>query len=100
MISKEDLADLLIERLNEITKHDAVALGKLIGARVECNKHLLEHPTVQVATHDGPTKVGLLGILNGLVGTIDDGPRTGSGLITAVCEDDGSLVRFRRTNES
>ena len=97
--SKEVLADLLIERLNEIAKHDPMAIGKLIDARVECNDSLADHPSVQVDAHHGPTAVGTLGIINGLIGVIDDGPRKGWGLITAVCEDDGSIAHFRRTDE-
>jgi len=98
MIDKEALADLLIDRLNEIAEHDPIALGKLIEARVACNNDLADHPAVQVQIREaGPAQVGVLGLLNGLVGVVDDGPRKGWGLITAVCENDGSLVRFRRT---
>jgi hypothetical protein len=97
---KEAMADLLIERLNEIAGHDPVAMGKLIDARVPCNDALADHPSVQVHDFDDdkPPVVGMLGILNGLVGTIDDGPKKGWGFITAVCEDDGSVSGFRRTD--
>jgi hypothetical protein len=101
IISKEVLADLIIERLNEISKRDPVAFGKLIEARIECNEALADHPSVQVSNHEpGLAKVGVLGIINGLIGTIDNGPRKGWGLVTVACEDDGSVVRFQRTNES
>jgi len=95
---KVALANQLIDSLNEIAKHDPVAMGKLIEARVPCNEALADHPTVQVDAHEGSPTVGLLGILNGLVGTIDDGPKKGWGLITAVCEDGGSCRLFRRTD--
>lgn len=95
------LANLLIERLNEIARHDPVAMGLLVGVRVRCNDALADHPTVQVHhfDKDKPPVVGMLGIINGLVGVIDDGPKKGWGLITAICEDDGSVSGFRRTTE-
>jgi len=97
-LSKGALADLLIDRLNEILKTDPVALNALVSHRVPCNDELAKHSTVQV--HDdgiNPTTVGLLGVLNGLVGAIEDGPRKGWGFITGVSEADGSLSHFQRT---
>ena len=73
MITKEELADLLIERLNEIAKVDPEAMGKLIETRVSCNKALQNHPTVQTCTAAFPC-VGMLGIINGLVGVVTDVP--------------------------
>ena len=100
ILTKEELADLLIERLNEITKVDPEAMGRLIAARVPCNEELADHPTVQVRALKGePPAVGVLGLLNGLVGIIEDGPRKSYGLITAIVEDDGTCTRFRRTKE-
>jgi hypothetical protein len=89
---------MLIDRLNEIAGADSKALGDLIEARVPCNEALADHPSVQVFAHEGPPTVGLLGILNGLVGTIDEGPRKGWGFIAAVFEDDGTFSHFRRTD--
>lgn len=100
IITKEQLADHLIAGLNEIVKADRMALGALIEHRVPCNEALADHPTVQAHSENGkPTTVGLLGILNGLVGTIDAGPRKGWGFIAAVSEEDGTLSHFRRTDK-
>lgn len=99
IFEKGVLANLLIERLNEIAKHDPVAMGKLIDARVECNEALADHPSVQVHVHDGPPTVGFLGMLNGIIGVVGHGSRQHHGLVTAVCEDDGSVSHFRRTEE-
>lgn len=100
IVTKEQLADHLIAGLNEIARTDKIALGALIEHRVPCNDELAGHPTVQV--HDdgiNPTTVGLLGILNGLVGVIETGPRKDWGFIAAVFEKDGTLSHFRRTDK-
>jgi hypothetical protein len=98
MMTKEQLADLLIKRLNEIIKYDKQALGNLINIRTKCNNAMANHPSVQVVAYgeDQPT-VGMLGIINGIVGTIDTGSKRGCGLITAIFQD-GTLTHFRRTD--
>lgn len=95
-----ELADLIIARLNDVLQYDSEAVRRLIDSRVECNDALADHPTVQVRSREGePHCVGFLGVLNGLVGTIQDGPRKGWGFITAVVEDDGTISGFCRTSE-
>lgn len=93
-----DLADLLIDRLNQIAMFDKKAMRDLIKARVPCNEHLAEHPSVQVQYEDGQGLVGILGILNGIVGAIPDGGLKGFGYISAVFDDQGNFERFRRTD--
>ena len=99
--------DDLIEFLNSLVKLDPVAIGKLVEARVPCNEELAQHPTVQVSGHgegeyssipEGEYRVGILGILNGYAGTIEEGPRKGWGSIAAVIEDDGHVSKFIRTD--
>jgi hypothetical protein len=97
IIIAAELADYIITELNKILLVDRDAVEALIEHRVECNEALRAHPTVQVV--DG-NKVGLLGLLNGIVGTISDGPRQGWGYITGVYDDDGKLVQFQRTKEN
>lgn len=110
MIIRQDTDDL-IAFLNELVKIDPVAIRALIEARVPCNAHLANHPTVQVSAHGpgnshymaippGEYRVGILGILNGYAGTIDDGHFAGYGPIAAIVEDDGSISGFRRTEMS
>ena len=97
MIKKEELADLLIVRLNELLEVDRCSVWKLLDYHVDCNSAMRDHKSVQV-TPDG--QVGVLGILNGLVGKIEDGPREGWGLITIVVSDvTGEPIRFERTRE-
>ena len=104
MILKEELADRIIERLNEFADNDPEAINHLFMKRVPCNDVLAAHPTVQVRKHsDGSHSCSLLGILNGIVGIIDDrGPRTQWGLITAIVDegdaDNPASIKFARTN--
>lgn len=104
--SEAELADYLINRLNEIASHDRIALAALIEQRVPCNASLADHPTVQVSIDPNDpmkqAKVGLLGILNGIVGSINKQGSSvdGYGYISAYYDDDTqSLVRFQRTKE-
>jgi hypothetical protein len=57
----------LLEYLNELIKVDQNAIVNLIGHRVACNEELAKHPNVQVMKIGKGYKVGLLGILNGLI---------------------------------
>lgn len=89
------LADTIIRFLNELYQLDPEAIEKLVETRVPCNDKLADHPTVQVSL-DPVTKqstVGLLGIMNGLVGTRPDG----YGYIAGVYDDvTGRLLSFAR----
>lgn len=94
---REAMADQFILVLNELIDSDQKAIEALIEFRVPCDGMLADHPTVQVSQDKEDCKVGFLGILNGLVGVIETGPKTGWGLITAVFDDSGKLQRFQRT---
>lgn len=96
------LAQRLADYLNDVLAHDRDALSALIDARVSCGKCLATHPTVQVMRVDDEAAqrsgyyVGFLGLLNGLCGTYDDGPRKGwGGLVADVDGDTGQVKRFR-----
>jgi hypothetical protein len=98
--------DDLIKFLNSLVEIDPYAMAELLCVRVPCNQTLANHPSVQVAAggeRSGYTviapnsfRVGMLGVLNGFCGTIDDGNRKGWGPISAVY-DKGRLLRFERT---
>ena len=103
------LAEQIVAFMNELLTLDPVAVSRLVSARVACNKELADHPTVQVGaldlTFEGATDrvhdVGLLGILNGLCGNYDDGPRKLWGPVAAVYPGetrgeeppDGAMIR-------
>jgi hypothetical protein len=85
--------------LNELTALDPKAMEALVGLRAPCNEALLNHPTVQVTDYhdDKIPRVGILGLLNGLFGTYEDGPKKGWGPIAAYWEKDGTFKGFRPT---
>jgi hypothetical protein len=109
-------ADDLIAFLDSLAKIDPAAMGRLIAARTPCNDALANHPTVQAGTagdirllqpgffkgqlpDDAPV-VGMLGVLNGYLGTLEDGAGKGCGPITAVVELNGDVSGFYRTAET
>ena len=97
----------LIDFLNEVVKLDPYAVAELLTVKVECNKALAEHPTIQVhvASEDpneltgltflrpGTSRVGILGILNGFCGVYEYGPKKNWGPIAARYGD-GKLIGF------
>jgi hypothetical protein len=83
----------IVNGLNEMLATDRDAIEALVEYRVGCNEAMSDHPTVQV----GDEGLGMLGVINGLVGAIPSGPRKGWGYITAVYCDDGNLLRFEAT---
>src|ERR1051325_2817698 len=98
---KVALAKEVIIYLNEVLALDPEALHQLCEHRVRVNDKLAGHDTTQTGVLvDGgysavdPTQdvlgVGMLGILNGLVGVRSDC----WGYITAVYGNDGKLQRF------
>ena len=90
--------DDVIQVLNEMVEADGPATAALIANRVPCNKSLADHPSIQVAKQHGGFHVGMLGVLNGLFGTYEDG----MGPIAAFfVEEEGqefyNLQKFGRT---
>jgi len=87
-------ADIIIERLNSMAEADSDAVMRLIETRVTCNDELAEHPTCQVGQDEsGECTVGLLGILNGILGK----DSKGWGYLCAELDDNGKLIRFKKT---
>ena len=75
MFKKSVTPEEVVEFLNELVKIDEEAVTNLLQSRVYCNGELADHETVQVDgfSEPGKTKVGLLGVLNGLFGVNDKG---------------------------
>ena len=96
MIGNRELAQRIVDLLNEMTERDRCAVAAMVANRVPCNLQLADHPTVQVTEQHGGYAVGLLGILNGLAGVKADG----RGWIEAVfdepvCGEFSNLNGFR-----
>lgn len=82
------LAAQVVALLNEAFALDPEAINALVNTRVRCNEALGEHPTIQCGIDaEGHTTIGLLGILNGLVG-VDD---VGYGAVAAVNQLDAGV---------
>ena len=99
MIRESVTFDEVLEFFNEMARVDSDALTALCDTRVPCNDTLADHPTVQVGADEdgGDPKVGLIGLLNGLLGAYgsEGGAREGWGAFAAVY-DEGKVVRFER----
>lgn len=90
-VTPQEVCDLL----NELLKLDYDCVRKLLSYREVCNELVANHPTVQVQQHSGdefPT-VGIVGILNGLFGTTEEG----MGALCYEIEDDGTILGFKLT---
>lgn len=103
--------DTVIALLNDALATDPDAINELFGHRVKCNSALAEHPTIQVGwfpkdgslpepgspnVDDGKSErqMGVLGILNGLLGVRDDG----WGYLSATYDKPGGkIIRFEET---
>ncbi len=100
MVIDESLSlDLVIDKLNEILEHDRAGISDLfLNKKSPCNEELANHPTVQVWGEGGSYSVAILGILNGLFGVFDDGPKKGFGGITMeVIVEKSIIIGFGRT---
>lgn len=84
---KLELASAIAEYLNTLIRADAAAMNELFENRVLCNEALVAHPTAQV-TVDSPYRIGLLGVINGIIG-VDAGSW---GYLAGEYDDDGRLT--------
>lgn len=77
------LAEKVVGYMNELVELDRVCIGAMVENRIPCNEALANHASCQVMDQHGDVCVGLLGVLNGLCGIYDDGPKKGWGVIAA-----------------
>ncbi len=54
--------------LNDALERDPQALTQLVNARITCNEKLTKHATVQTGVYADEYKVGVLGLINGILG--------------------------------
>ncbi len=94
MIAKSLSLDDVIEKLNGFLKVDRDGISDLfLNKKAVCNNALANHPTVQVWGDETGFSVGILGVLNGLFGTFDDGSKQGWGALMIIV-DDSKIIRF------
>ena len=82
-----------LQVLNEALELDPSAITELVNLRVGCNKGLTNHATIHVGVYDGVAKVGVLGLINGVIGN------SPSGVIGAKGSIDGQTGRFVRVQK-
>lgn len=97
--------DDAIDLLNWIAKNDPELVQGIVTNRMKCNQETWEHQTIQVGTYttgDGPKQcdVSLVGILNGIFGTIKGGKLDGYGYIAVILDENGKVLRFERTEDA
>lgn len=81
-----------LDILNEALERDPTALTQLVNARVTCEERLAKHKSVQTGVYDGAHKVGVLGLINGILGY----KRGGIGAEGDVDPRSGRFTRVRR----
>ncbi|GAB6052725.1 hypothetical protein JCM17960_15450 [Magnetospira thiophila] len=59
--------------LNDALRRDPVAITQLVNLRADCTKALADHPTIQTVVLDGKHRVGLMGLLNAILGDSPSG---------------------------
>ncbi len=93
----QEVAERIVASLNDMLEHDRNAIACLVANRIPCNVALADHPTVQVGSQHGGFHVGMLGVLNGITGSFDGGPKSGWGGIAAIFEDDVRGPEYEKT---
>jgi hypothetical protein len=86
------IARKAVEVLNEALSLDPAAVNSLMNSKVRCNDALADHPTIVVNDQSGVTRVGLLGVINGIVARQTDE-------VIEACIDDGKVIGFRLRGE-
>ena len=89
MRRKVTIADV-VDMLNDALERDQFAVSSLISIKVTCSKSLADHESIQAWDCDGNYHVGMLGFLNGLFGTDEDG----WGGIAVTIGEDGLVEEF------
>ena len=80
----------ILETLRELFAIDQVATTKLLEARVFCSSEIEKHPGITCVEEGGLLKVGLLGVLNGVLHKVSPKKR-----LAAVYDDTSEeLVRL------
>jgi hypothetical protein len=84
--------------LKDLFATDPEAMRALVAYRVPCNSEMEAHPTAQVSGN--PPRIGLLGVLNALFGTLgpEAGKLEGYGPIAGVFDEHGMLIDFNFTD--
>lgn len=89
-IKEKPLLDTAIEVMNQFFKADPEGCTKLVDHRVKTTQAVCEHKTIQVSQVGDSPKVGVLGIINGIL-EAHCGER-----LAGIFDDNGKLSGFIR----
>jgi len=89
----DDPVEKAVNLLNAALALDPHALTELVNMRVECNKDLANHPTIQSGQYQDVYRVGFLGLMNGALGDSPTGVIGAEGPIDDVT---GRFIKIRR----
>jgi hypothetical protein len=84
----------VIAVLNRALVEDRAAISQMFTTYTQCNPTLVNDPTIQCSMLEQQARVRPLGIINGLFGIFDDGPKKGFGAIYMTVNEDGSIKEF------
>jgi hypothetical protein len=82
-----------LQVLNDALERDPIAITQLVNFRVDCNAQIVNHPTIQSSVYHGITKVGVLGLVNGIVGNSPSGVIGAEG---SIARDTGQFIVIRK----
>jgi hypothetical protein len=99
-MNDEEFAQELVQRLNGLCQDSKVkeVVQKLLSLKIDVDEEVLHHPTLQVGCSQG-FQLGFLGLLNGLMDTVKDGPKSGFGQIATIRDTNRNLIQFIKTQE-
>lgn len=87
----------VIAFLKSLLDIDPRFISNLVKARFPCSYAIATHPTVQVGRDRGEYASSFIGVLNGFLGIIDEGPRSGWGPIAVIFDGD-TVIDFVETS--
>ncbi len=87
----------VIAFLKSLLAMDPWFISNLVKARFPCNYAMSTHPAVQVGRDRGEYVSSFIGVLNGFLGIIEEGPRSGWGPIAVIFDGD-TIIDFVETS--
>jgi len=82
-----------LQVLNDALERDPIAITQLVNFRVDCNAQIVNHSTIQSSVYHGVSKVGVLGLVNGIVGNSPSGVIGAEG---SIARDTGQFIVIRK----
>ena len=79
--------------MNDALERDPIAIIHLVNLRVNCNSQLVNQATIQSSVYHGISNVGVLGLINCIVGNAPSGVIGAEGLIE---RDTGQFFIIRK----